>query len=62
MVLSPVGNMIFLNNHVIGISWLTTVVVSHKILPTLYILRGKLVSRVSSKGGHETKNSRSRFN
>ena len=34
--------MIFLNNHVIGISWLTTVVVSHKILPTLYILRGKI--------------------
>ncbi len=33
--------MIFLNNHVIGISWLTPVGVSHKILPTLYILRGK---------------------
>ena len=33
--------MIFLNNHVIGISWLTSVDVSHKILPTLYILRGK---------------------
>ena len=33
--------MIFLNNHVLGISWLTSVDVSHKILPTLYILRGK---------------------
>ena len=36
--------MIFLNNHVIGISWLTAVAVSHKILPTLYILRGKQAS------------------
>jgi len=33
--------MIFLNNHVLGISWLTSVDVSHKILPTLYLLRGK---------------------
>ncbi len=41
--------MIFLNNHVIGISWLTTVVVSHKILPTLYILRGKQVDRAFIK-------------
>ena len=38
--------MIFLNNHVIGISWLTSVDVSHKILPTLYILRGKQADRV----------------
>ena len=38
--------MIFLNNHVLGISWLTTVVVSHKNLPTLYLLRGKQVGRV----------------
>ena len=38
--------MIFLNNHVIGISWLTPVGVSHKILPTLYILRGKQADRV----------------
>jgi len=44
IVSSPVGSMIFLNNHVIGISWLTLVGVSHKILPTLYILRGKQVS------------------
>ena len=36
--------MIFLNNHVLGISWLTPVGVSHKILPTLYILRGKQAS------------------
>ncbi len=41
--------MIFLNNHVIGISWLTTVVVSHKILPTLYVLRGKQVDRAFIK-------------
>ena len=33
--------MIFLNNHVLGISWLVAAVTSHKILPTLYILRGK---------------------
>ncbi len=44
--LSPVGSMIFLNNHVLGISWLTPVGVSHKILPTLYILRGKQAGRV----------------
>lgn len=37
--------MIFLNNHVLGISWLTPVGVSHKILPTLYILRGKQADR-----------------
>ena len=42
--------MIFLNNHVKGISWLTSVDVSHKILPTLYILRGKQVGR-ALKGG-----------
>ena len=51
--------MIFLNNHVLGISWLTPVGVSHKILPTLYVLRGKQVGRVlDKKGGHETENSR----
>ena len=33
--------MIFLNNHVIGTSWLCTRGCGHKILPTLYILRGK---------------------
>ena len=44
--------MIFLNNHVIGISWLTPVGVSHKILPTLYILRGKQADRViKTRGG-----------
>lgn len=44
--------MIFLNNHVLGTSWLTPVGVSHKILPTLYILRGKQVGRVlCSRGG-----------
>lgn len=32
--------MIFLNNHVLGISWLTSAEVSHKILPTVFILRG----------------------
>ena len=46
---SLAGDMIFLNNHVIGISWLTPVGVSHKILPTLYILRGKQVDRVLKK-------------
>ncbi len=44
--ISPTGSMIFLNNHVLGISWLTSVDVSHKILPTLYILRGKQAGRV----------------
>ena len=44
MMLSPVGSMIFLNNHVLGISWLTPVGDKHKILPTLYILRGKQAS------------------
>ena len=39
--------MIFLNNHVIGISWLTSVDVSHKNLPTLYILRGKQAGKVT---------------
>lgn len=44
--------MIFLNNHVIGISWLTPVGVTHKILPTLYILRGKQVGRaIMIRGG-----------
>ena len=44
--------MIFLNNHVIGISWLTPVGVSHKILPTLYILRGKQAGRaIKARGG-----------
>ena len=46
--------MIFLNNHVLGISWLMTVVMSHKILPTLYILRGKQAGKAhkgSAKGG-----------
>ena len=43
--------MIFLNNHVIGISWLTSADVSHKILPTLYILRGKQADRVTKKVG-----------
>ena len=37
--------MIFLNNHVIGISRFTPVGVKHKILPTLYILRGKQANR-----------------
>ena len=37
--------MIFLNSHVKGISWLTAVAVSHKILPTLYILQGNKVTR-----------------
>ena len=32
--------MIFLNNHVQGISWLISVEMSHKILPTVFILRG----------------------
>ncbi len=41
--------MIFLNNHVLGISWLTSVDVSHKILPTLYILRGKQAGRVPKR-------------
>lgn len=51
--------MIFLNNHVLGISWLTPVGVSHKILPTLYILRGKQAGGVLRQTvGHETKNSR----
>ena len=61
MEVSPIGSMIFLNNHVIGISWLTPVGVSHKILPTLYILRGKQANG-AQKGGHETKNSRRWFN
>ena len=39
--LSLIGNMIFLNNHVYGISWLSNRGYEHKILPTLYILRGK---------------------
>lgn len=43
--------MIFLNNHVIGISWLTPVGVSHKILPTLYILRGKQAGKAFMKRG-----------
>ena len=44
--------MIFLNNHVLGISWLTLVGVTHKILPTLYILRGKQVGRaIMIRGG-----------
>ena len=38
---SPSGGMIFLNNHVIGISWQVSVETTHKILPTLYLLRGK---------------------
>lgn len=42
--------MIFLNNHVLGISWLTSVDVSHKILPTLYILRGKQAGRAPRVG------------
>ncbi len=63
MKLSPVGGKIFLNNLVLGISWLISVDMSHKILPTLYILRGKRVDRVSKKkGGHETENSCSWFN
>ena len=60
--INPIGNMIFLNNHVLGTSWLTSVDVSHKILPTLYILRGKQAGRdFKVKGGHETKNPRSRY-
>ena len=55
--------MIFLNNHVIGISWLTPVGVSHKILPTLYILRGKQAGEAFKiRGGNETKNPCSWFN
>ena len=33
--------MIFLNSHVIGISWRVSVETSHKILPTLYVIQGK---------------------
>lgn len=42
--------MIFLNNHVLGTSWLMSVDISHKILPTLYILRGKQADRVLKVG------------
>lgn len=38
---NPSGGMIFLNNHVLGISWHVSVETAHKILPTLYILQGK---------------------
>lgn len=38
---NPGGGMIFLNNHVLGISWHVSVETAHKILPTLYILQGK---------------------
>ncbi len=41
MRLTPDGGMIFLNNHVLGISWLISVEMSHKILPTLFIQQGK---------------------
>lgn len=60
---SLAGDMIFLNNHVIGISWLTPVGVSHKILPTLYILRGKQAGKVITiERWDETENSHSWFN
>lgn len=39
--INPSGGMIFLNNHVLGISWHISVEMAHKILPTLYILQGK---------------------
>ena len=35
--INPSGGMIFLNNHVLGISWHISVEMAHKILPTLYI-------------------------
>lgn len=54
---SPSGNMIFLNSHVLGISWPCHRGDGHKILPTLYLLQGKQAA--GDKGwANETENTR----